>query len=136
MSLSRLLATGLGLVFVVAGFVKVQDPHAFAVAVDNYQLVPQAWTGAVAICLAWLELLCGLCLVFGVLVRGAALLVACMMTVFLAALGYNAHRGLDVSCGCFGQNGPVDALTFVRDAALLLTALLVMTLGSEQRKRP
>ncbi|MGE4504106.1 MAG: MauE/DoxX family redox-associated membrane protein [Desulfovibrionaceae bacterium] len=137
MGWGKFLRTALGLVFVVAGFVKVQDPQAFAQAVENYRILPTALVPGAALGLAWLELACGLALVFGVLTRGAALIIAVLMAVFLAAQGYAVHRGLDIDCGCFGSSsGGVDTLSLTRDSALLVVALLCLALPhSEQRKR-
>lgn len=135
--LTKFICTALGLVFVVAGYVKVMDPQGFALAVANYQLLPDHLTRAASMVLAWLELLCGLCLVFGVFVRGAALVITVLMVIFLAATGYNVHRGLDVSCGCFSTdpNGaPISTLTLLRDAALLLASFaLYAATGSKRR---
>lgn len=125
---TRFIGTVLGLSFVVAGYVKIMDPEGFAVAVANYQLLPDHLVRSASIILAWTEMICGLCLIFKICTKGAALIVTVLMIIFLSAMGYNLHRGLDVSCGCFstGPDGPpLSPLTLVRDVALLLVALWV-----------
>lgn len=135
-SFNHFIRIALGLVFVVAGYVKVQDPQGFAIAVANYQLLPEYLVRSASLILAWLELLCGLALVFGILVRGAALCITLLMLIFLIAMGYNVYRGLDVACGCFSTdpNGaPLSALTLIRDVGLLLAGLIVLNRGDSKR---
>lgn len=138
-SITRFIRISLGLVFVIAGYVKINEPQGFALAVANYQLLPDYLIRSAAITLAWLEMLCGLALVFGILVRGASLIITLLMIIFLGAIGYNVQRGLDVVCGCFSTdpNGPpLSGMTLLRDIALLLAATLTLACsGSNKRKR-
>lgn len=117
-----------GLLFVWAGAVKIADPHAFAETVFNYQILPDVLVNPVALYLPWLEAVCGLFLVVGAFTRGAALVLCTLMLVFLAALGYNFHRGLDVACGCFSAGGGESdlAANILRDVTILLLGLLVL----------
>jgi uncharacterized membrane protein YphA (DoxX/SURF4 family) len=98
----RVLAFAVGAVFVYAGVIKIFDPLRFASDITNYQIIP--WAGAVwfAFFLPWLELWCGLALIFHRLFRGALVLTTCMMMVFIGASIAAKMRGIDVSCGCFG----------------------------------
>ena len=50
------------------------------------------------------------------------------MIVFMAALGYNWHRGLDVACGCFSTAAEKSdpAMLMLRDAGILLLGLLAL----------
>ncbi len=119
----------LGAVFVYASWDKILDPAAFARAIANYQILPGTWVNGVAWLLPWLEMISGICLISGRLVRGGALVIAAMLVVFLAALGYNAYRGLDIACGCFSLDSTASGqmyLDFLRDIVLLTIALLVM----------
>lgn len=134
----NVLRTLLGVVFLLASFDKLQHPEAFAVIVEHYRILPPVLIAPVAILLPWLECLCGLGLIFNVLSRGAALVATVLMFVFLAALGFNAFRGLDVACGCFSTE-PATAgsatLYLLRDAAIALLSLIVLNLqASELRK--
>ncbi|MBU1248366.1 MAG: DoxX family membrane protein [Proteobacteria bacterium] len=137
MSFNTFIRTALGLVFVIAGYVKVQDPQAFAQMIANYQLLPNHLLLVSALVLGWVELVCGLCLVFGILTRGASLFVLALMIVFLAAMGYNLQRGLDVACGCFSTdpNGPpLSPLTLLRDGVLLVVAVIVFSTSGLQKR--
>lgn len=91
----------LGAIFVYASGAKIFDPAAFARIIANYQVVSADAGRLIALFLPYLELVCGLCLMVNRWPRGAALIVAGLLLVFMAALGYNIYRGIDVHCGCF-----------------------------------
>ena len=60
----RALAVLAGAVFVYAGVLKVRDPLQFANDISNYRIIPWSVGVGLAFYLPWLELLCGLALVF------------------------------------------------------------------------
>ena len=99
----RLLAILVGALFIYAGVVKLVDPVRFASDITNYNLV--SWPVAVrlALYLPWIELFCGLGLVFYRLFSGALALTIAMMVIFIGASVITKARGIDVSCGCFGS---------------------------------
>ena len=119
----------LGGVLVVAGALKVPDPAAAVRAVRAYQLLPEALVGPVAFGLPALEVVVGLALLAGVLVRASAVAAAVLMVVFLVGVGSAWARGLQIDCGCFGGGGQVQTgqtaypAEVARDTALLLVAL-------------
>lgn len=119
----------LGGVFVYASWDKILDPAAFADIIANYQMVSQGTGRLIALFLPYLELVCGVCLIINRWPRGSAFLVAGMMVVFMAALGYNIYRGMDVNCGCFtldqGATGSM-WLYLVRDILFLAMAVWVL----------
>lgn len=119
----------LGAVFIYASYDKMLHPQAFAHAVYNYQLLPDAAVNLTALVLPWLELMVGFCLVVGMWLPGASLLAALMMCAFTGALVFNEIRGLDVACGCFttgdGQ-GPANLWTVIRDLFFLVVALYLV----------
>lgn len=119
----------LGGVFVWASWDKILDPVAFAQAIANYQIVPHAFGNPAALILPWVELVCGVCLILNRWTRGSALIVALLLAVFMGALGYNIHRGVDISCGCFtlDEEAPGNMwLNLTRDAVFLIIAIAVM----------
>ena len=79
------------------------DPVEFAGDIDNYKVLP--WTIGVrlAFYLPWLEILCGLALITGILYRGGVFILTALMFVFIVATIVAKARGLDISCGCFGH---------------------------------
>lgn len=128
----------LGLVFIYASYDKILHPQAFALSVFNYQLLPETTINLIALILPWLELLLGLCLLFGICLPGATVMGTGLLIVFLGALVYNQIRGLNVHCGCFSteiQEGPAGLGTVLRDLGFLAVSLylLVYVLHSNHR---
>jgi putative oxidoreductase len=91
----------LGGFFIYASGHKILNPPDFAHLVFNYKLVPAALINSVAIYMPWLELVAGLAVVTGIGRRGGALGLLFLSAAFVAALGYNLHRGHPTICGCF-----------------------------------
>jgi len=102
---------GLGLVFIVASLDKVAHPEAFARSIANYHLVPQEGINLMAICLPWIELICGLLLVVGLQVRANLLVIWALLALFIGAIGLALHHGYDISCGCFSTDPKAHAMT-------------------------
>ena len=118
----------LGCIFIYASVDKLRHPEIFAEALYNYHLLPDVAINLAAIWLPWLELLSGGLLVLGLWVRGSVLVLSGLMVVFLAALGINLARGLDIHCGCFvtQSTDPITVLTLLRDALFLFLALYLI----------
>lgn len=91
----------LGLIFIVAALPKLADPPSFAHAVYNYRMLPGAFVNIVALSMPWLELLTGIALVLGVMVRGASLAIGAMLLVFIGGISLNLARQNPIDCGCF-----------------------------------
>ncbi len=131
---TALIAMGrilLGGIFVYASWDKIRDPAAFAAIIANYQILPPIFANGVALGLPWLELVCGICLVANCWTRGSALIVFLLMVIFIAAMGYNMYRGIDVTCGCFTLTGKATHsmwLYLSRDTVLLALAIAILTL--------
>ena len=119
----------LGAVFIYASWGKVFNPVSFAEVIANYQILPRSMVVPVALILPWIELVCGVSLIVNRWVQGGALLVSCMLVVFIGALGYNAYRGIDVACGCFtlDETAPSGVwFNLARNGGLLAVALYVL----------
>lgn len=131
----------LGLVFVYASYDKILHPQAFALAVFNYQVVPDVAVNLIALILPWLEMLLGLCLLLGVWLPGATITVNGLLVFFLGALVFNQVRGLDIHCGCFSteiQEGAAGLGSVLRDLGFLamsLYLLLIIFLYQPRSKR-
>lgn len=123
--IAAVLRVILGGLFLYAGAIKALDARALADDVANYQLLPGLLVPALAAALPWVEMVAGAALIVGRWSRGAALLVAAMMAVFVVALGQAFARGIDLACGCFGGKAPADWMTMARDVVLLAMALYV-----------
>jgi uncharacterized membrane protein YphA (DoxX/SURF4 family) len=124
-----LVRMALGLVFVVAGALKLSDPRAFAQVIAGYGLLPNGFSGLAALVLPGAEILAGLALALDV--RGGLSGVAGMLLLFMAVLGYGLHLGLDVDCGCFAPGDPeAEAYhglgqALARDAGMLAACLFL-----------
>jgi putative oxidoreductase len=133
---NRFLVMGLrlfvGLAFAVAGVEKIADPAVFGISIANYRILPGPLVLVPATVLPWMELLCGLCLLFGVLVRGSSLLVASMLVVFVGAVLSAVVRGLDISCGCFTPGPGAAAVGWskiLENLGLLCASLVLLYTG-------
>ncbi|MFO7737291.1 MAG: MauE/DoxX family redox-associated membrane protein [Desulfatiglandaceae bacterium] len=118
----------LGAVFVYASIDKIAHPEAFAEAIYNYQILPDALINLTAIVLPWLELVPGLFLIIGLFREGSVCIVTGLLVIFLGAMVFNLARGLDIHCGCFttsmdGANNPPMAWYVFRDGLFLLPAI-------------
>ncbi|MEN6331744.1 MAG: MauE/DoxX family redox-associated membrane protein [Smithella sp.] len=117
----------LGVLFLYAGVGKIISPQEFAVAIYNYQLLPDGAINLLAVVLPWLEILLAAALIAGIYVRGASLLSALLFLVFATALSINLVRGLDISCGCFGgASGSINWLYLVRDTGLFAVSVFIL----------
>ena len=82
----RCIRIVLGGLFVYASWDKIQNPFGFADVVAQYHLLPDALITPFSFVLPWLELITGVCLILGVFVLPASLLVAVMCFMFIVAL--------------------------------------------------
>jgi uncharacterized membrane protein YphA (DoxX/SURF4 family) len=102
----------LGAVFIYAAVWKIYDPCDFARAINGYKILPGALINLAAVVLPWMELGCGILVIQGRFSKGAALVMAGMLLMFIAAIGFNLIRGVEFECGCFGAKRDVcDAIT-------------------------
>lgn len=100
--LARLLTGG---VWIVAGALKLPDPAGSVRAVRAYDLLPEAIVPAVGYALPVVEVLLGITLVLGLLVRLGGLLSALLFAAFIVGIASAWARGLQIDCGCFGGGG-------------------------------
>ncbi len=125
----------LALLFLYGGAVKLVDPKAFARVISAYSLVPVTLLPFVAVGLPLLETLAGPALLGDR--RGSLAVIAGLLVLFLAVLGYGIIQGLDADCGCFGADDTArrDSLqqAFFRD--LLLMGIVVPFLYLSRRVR-
>ena len=125
----RIVGLLVGAVFIFAGLTKmvdfqpfrVLDPMDFARDIDNYKILPWWMSVQLALYLPWLEIICGLALVFRRLYSGALALVLALLVVFIGASFAAKARGIDITCGCFGHVS--DQLSFAWHMVLDLAIL-------------
>jgi len=121
----RIVGLIIGGIFIYAGVIKAMDPVGFANDIDNYKILPWPLTVRLAFYLPWLEILCGLAVILGLLYRGGLLILTMLISIFIIASVIAKVRGLDITCGCFGHASRY--LSFFGHLALdfVLLALLV-----------
>ncbi len=119
----------LGGVFIYASLDKISHPAEFAKAIGNYHVVPFGLENLMALALPWLELIAGICLIAGIMVDGATIMVILMNIVFIFAISQALARGISIECGCFsvttegGDN--IGIQTILRDIGYLVLAAVV-----------
>jgi putative oxidoreductase len=132
-SIWRILDLIVGGIFVYAGAIKALDPVQFANNIDNYKTLPWFISVRLAFYLPWLEMLCGLALIFRFLYRGGLSILGALTLIFIGATVAAKARGLDITCGCFGhasqhwnfwQHMAIDLSLFGALAALLSAELM------------
>lgn len=122
--LYRLLRWCLGSIFVYSGITKLYAPIPFAVLIDAYGLVPEPLLMPVAVIIPLLEVLAGAGLLIDL--RGSLGVIAGLLLLFVAILGFGIRMGLDVDCGCFGPDDPeAEAFHGLRPALYRDIAMLV-----------
>jgi len=123
---ARLVTGG---VWIVAGALKLPHPADSVRAVRAYDLLPEAVVPAVGHLLPVVEVVIGLCLVLGVMVRGTSVVSALLFVAFVIGISSAWARGLSIDCGCFGGGGEIpDAAAkypseIARDIGLLVLSL-------------
>lgn len=124
----------LGLIFLIAAYAKLhfngawhfRDYHFFfAMAIDSYRMLPLWVVEWMARILPWVELALGVLLIAGVGLRWTASATSALLAVFIAAMVRAKMLGLEINCGCFGNNEKLGTATLLRDSSLLLLAIAV-----------
>ena len=118
-----------GAIFIYASIDKIKHPEQFARIVYNYKILPHFAINLFAVILPWLEMVCGLFLVSGIMTKSSALVICSLLVVFIIALSINMFRGVDLSCGCFTTNlankERISSLIW-RDLVLVLLSLEIL----------
>jgi uncharacterized membrane protein YphA (DoxX/SURF4 family) len=128
--LVRLLVGG---VFVYASLDKIMHPAGFAKAVNNYHILPNDLISIFALILPWLELLCGMALIMGTKVSGAALILLGMNFMFVIAIASALVRGLNIDCGCFSTSTrarTIGLTTLLLDIGLVVLIFYTVRFGA------
>jgi hypothetical protein len=132
----RIVDLIVGGIFVYAGAIKGLDPVQFANDIDNYKTLPWFVSVRLAFYLPWLEIFCGLAVIFRFFYRGGLSILSALIAVFIGATVAAKMRGLDITCGCFGhasqhwsfpQHMAIDLSIFIALVALLSIELMGRT---------
>lgn len=114
--------------FLVSSYGKLVDIERYSVdAVYNFGVLPMVLARPFGLVMPFIEGLCGLGLLFGVLARLAALGIGLMSISFFIAKAIVLSQGRSINCGCFGA--VIDTLasvTIFMDIPMMFFALVVM----------
>lgn len=125
----------LTLTFLVSGFAKLLDPHAFVKDVMNYRLFPIQPLHMLAIWLIMLEIFVAVGLWFPFLQRGSAWIITGLMAFFIVLIAVTMIRGLDITCGCFGPGSQkVGWQKIFENIGLLLLSLILLWPEKDQNR--
>jgi uncharacterized membrane protein YphA (DoxX/SURF4 family) len=127
----------LGGLFVLAGYLKLQDPTFFAFTINGFHMgLDAGLVNILAHVVPWTEVIAGSMLVLGLWARGAALVIVLMLVAFIAGIVSVMVRGLDVHCGCFGKalklfcgDLPLGWCHLIRNAIMAGAGVLVVMVG-------
>ena len=90
-------------IFLGSAAMKFWEPMEFRAALENYRLVPDATTVALAWFVPALELAGAVGLMVAATRAAAAMLLLCLLAAFTGAIAFNLARGRrELDCGCFG----------------------------------
>ena len=129
--LSLVLRIVIAAVFIFAGSTKISQPGEFAYAIQNYQIIPSSMTNLLGVILPWLEIFCGLTLLLGFYVRGSAMILSGLTIVFIISVSRALISGLNIDCGCYGNNAPLSSWKLIEDGLILLACLHLWWYPSE-----
>lgn len=125
----RFLAGG---AFLFAAFNKLAGPEKFALDINALEMVPQVLVPAVAFLVPWTEVVVGVCLLYGFWSRAAGWIATIVYSGFTVVLVSAMVRGLDASCGCFGDalgTGAINSLSILRNGIFVAASLVVALAG-------
>jgi uncharacterized membrane protein YphA (DoxX/SURF4 family) len=129
--LCRIVLAG---VFVYSGYIKIQAPLQFAVAISGYQLVPENLVFPLARYFPWMEIFLGLAVLIGWKIRYFSAATSALLLFFISILTITYLRGIEASCGCFGLDDPISPLTIIRDGIFLIPALYLVFEGRIRKR--
>jgi len=121
--LCRLSLTG---VFIYSGYIKIQEPLQFAVALSGYQLIPEQFILPIATYFPWIEILLGLAILIGWKIRYFAAGATALLLFFSLLLAITYLRGIEANCGCFSFDDPITPLTILRDGLIVIPAIYLL----------
>ena len=132
----------LAAVFIYAALQKAGKPLLFADEMGMYDILrPGFILYLIAIILPWIEMICGLALLTGIFMRGAALILAAMTLIFIIVISYRTVgimaaegtplRQIYFDCGC--GFGPTYAWKKLIEDTILLVFLVAVLFSPSYR---
>ena len=121
--------------FVWAAMTKITDPRAFQDAIASYHLLPRFPAEIVTVWMPWLEITLAAALWLPRFGRTAEGMLVVLCSIFLAALLQAWIRGVDITCGCFGDSSVVSGIAYLpyvgRDLGLVFLSVVLWRLDAK-----
>ncbi|MDB6019044.1 MAG: DoxX family protein [Pedosphaera sp.] len=136
LNLKVLLRWILGVLLIWASISKLANLQDFYGSLLAYKLpLPDFFLRGTAMCLPWLELLCGLMLLAKVQLRSALTWAIILFSIFVLATGFAWARGLDISCGCLdlsllGLGSESELVKVMKSVTFAFFRALLLTVGA------
>lgn len=126
----------LAVIFILSGIGKMMDLENSVKAVYNFQIMPDWAIEPLGYGLPFIELLCAIAILFGVLTRlSAAGLGAMSIAFFIGKVIVIFVQGRTIDCGCFGElMNTMASLTIWMDIPMLILCLILIY--SRNRYKP
>lgn len=138
LNIYNLLSKSLAGLFIISGFVKLQDPIGFGYKLDDYWVffanqasffpseLMQVFSVPIAAFVSIFEVALGIALLTGFRMRQTSWFLLMMMLFFTFLTGLAAFTGELQDCGCFGDALKLEPWqTFLKDILLMIPGLLV-----------
>jgi putative oxidoreductase len=121
-----------GMIFIFASLEKITNPAKFAENILNYKLLPDIFINLLAITLPWIELTCGLLLLFGIRSRESSIIIFTMLMIFTIGVFIAVLRGLNIDCGCFGtlMAEKIGLQKIIENTVLLIFSFIIILSGA------
>jgi uncharacterized membrane protein YphA (DoxX/SURF4 family) len=120
-----------GILFIISGLIKVNDPTGFAIKLEEYFVVfGMEWLSFAAVTLSVLicafEVVLGVALLVGIKPKFVAWCLLLMIIFFTWLTGYSAITNKVTDCGCFGDAIKLTPWqSFSKDIVLLILILII-----------
>ena len=129
----------IGCTFIFASWHKIVSPDQFATILYGYAVFPRQFINVLAIVMPFVELVCGISLITGLLKRSSLLLINAMLIGFVFLISFNLIRGHGFDCGCFSLGDSKGTWSsvwlLVRDLVMLGVGIYLFRLFGEHEKK-
>lgn len=115
--------------FIYAGFIKFLNPAEFFNDISNYRILPNFATYISAYFLPPFEIILALILLTRKYRNISLLCISALLLIFILALASTIFRGLDISCGCFGNASSSPEYAIFKNIILLSICLGIYLLN-------
>lgn len=113
-------------IFLYTGYIKIQEPLQFTVALTGYQLIPENLVLPIATYFPWAEILLGIAILAGWKLRWFAAAATALLLFFSLLLTITYLRGIEANCGCFSFDDPISPITILRDGIIVVPAIYLL----------